>query len=46
MTGLTMAEQVGRMRERFPAQELDAIINRSHLPFPESRLGSGSGAAS
>ena len=34
------------LRERFAAQELDAIINRSHLPFPDSRRESGSGAAS
>jgi aminocarboxymuconate-semialdehyde decarboxylase len=34
------------LRERFPAQELDAIMNRSHMPFPPSRPGAGSAGAS
>jgi predicted TIM-barrel fold metal-dependent hydrolase len=39
-------EHVAFLRERFPAQELDAIMNRSRMSFPASRVGRGSAAAS
>jgi predicted TIM-barrel fold metal-dependent hydrolase len=34
-------EHLGFLRDKFPAAELEAIVNRSHMTFPASRLAGG-----